>query len=148
MKHMIILEILRKIQQKPEYKKKLKIFLIAASVIFFVTTGLLIWGAVKLTSATLNYAQTISVGSTENLMAQVGAVKLDPSSPLQLGNFHLGQCWGAALALGDSQVWLQKPLADTFNNLSRQCFPKTQVTCEGESCQGTSTEQKEEWTRI
>ena len=151
MKRLILLEILKKIQSTPDYKRKFKIFLAVFSVIFFITTGLVIWGAVKLTSSAINFAQNISLNlgaSPPVLLYSQGENSESSAPPASFGNFHLGQCWGAALALGDWQVWLLKPLSENFNFLTSQCFPKAQLNCQGENCEKTLNQKQDEWTRI
>jgi|NOAtaT_6_FD_contig_51_1304863_length_1030_multi_2_in_0_out_0_3 hypothetical protein len=159
MKRFIFLEILKRIQSKPEYKRKFKIFLLVFSGVFVLTTGFLIWGAIQLTSSAIHFAQNISrdASSSETLLppppTDISKViaplsSLGTSVGASFGNFNLGQCWGAALSLSDWQVWLQRPLLENFNLLTSQCFPQAQTDCQNQSCEKTVEKRHDEWMRI
>jgi hypothetical protein len=128
MKDQILREILYKIRTRPDLKKKLKIAIVIGVIGLFITGGLLIWAGV----AALNYVgsqlQAANVkGAVENLQTEIKNIPA-------VGAVNTVGCWTQAQSMLTVETWLNRPLADNFNQLKKSCLQSNPSECVGEGC--------------
>lgn len=99
----------------------MKKILIIAGLVFFVFTGLMVWGAV----ATYKYIQQ----SKPQVLVQekLGALQVQVG---QLSEVSILQCWNRAQSILSNQQWLTIPLTSTLDSLKEACLPKAEVDWE------------------
>ncbi len=122
----IIFEVLKKFKaQNPDFKKKLKIFLLVGAVGLVLTAGLAIWAGV----AALNYVASLATSPV--VQQQVGSLKSEIKT---LPQFALVGCLNKAQSFLNIQAFFERPLADQALALKTACFPETAKSCEGPDC--------------
>jgi len=132
MKRQLILEILRKLKEKPHLMRKVKIFAIVGIVGFLITGALAIWAGISAVSYVATKANQV-IQSPQGA-AQVAALKSEVTgiSGLQ----PLG-CWNKAQSLMAFEPWLARPVLANLQSLKVACFIVAAPVCEGSKCTDT-----------
>lgn len=124
MKKLILIEIAKRIQSKPNLKRKLKIFAVVGVFGFIVTTGLVIWAGVSAVRFASNEIQLVNVqGELENIKSRWQS----------LPRIAMVSCWDKAQSLMNYESWATRPVVDNFKNLKIACL-EVKPICEGDSC--------------
>lgn len=122
----IFFEVLKKFKaQNPNFKRKLKIFILVGVVGLVLTAGLAIWAGI----AALNYVATVATSPV--VQQQVGSLKSEIKT---LPQFTLVGCLNKAQTFLNIQAFFEKPLADQAMALKAACFQETVKKCEGPDC--------------
>lgn len=130
MKYLILVDILNRLRSKPNFKKKLKIFLIIGSISFVVISGLLIWAGVSAYQFAKMQLQTVNVPqSVEKIETQIKT----------LPAFNYLSCWNKAQSLMAIELWLSQPIAHNINELKTACLQSLPANCQGPSCSEANT---------
>ena len=129
MRNLTFFEIWKRLERKPKFKRKLKIFAIVGLLGFFMTSSLAIWTGVAVWdyfSAKGNLG--VSSGTSEyieNLRTRIDAIP----------NINARNCWDKAQSLIGIEPWLARPLADNLVHLKVACLEaKRPSECIGSDC--------------
>ncbi len=129
MKQEIVFEYLKKLKEKPNLMRKIKIFAVVGIVGFLITGALTIWAGMEafnyVASKTNEVVQsTVALNHVENLKTELKALpKLQPLN-----------CWGKVQSLMAVQPWLERPAIDNLVNLKLACLDDKSTVCEGDEC--------------
>lgn len=128
MKQVILLEIIRKLKEKPNLRRKFKIFAAVGGVGFFLTGAIAIWAGVS----AINYVadKTNVVMQSPQTTAHIENIKTE----LKGLSFQPLNCWGKAQSLLALEPWLARPALDNLKNLKIACLEATTPVCEGKEC--------------
>lgn len=128
-KHDLILEMIKKLKSKPNFKRKLKI-VIAVSLVFFVLSGsVVIWAGIKIFNhITFQSSEMISSPSSQ---AQIDNLKLNLMNGTKI---NIPRCWEEVQSLLTVQPWLEHSTAHHLKNLKLACIGKSPPPCENENC--------------
>ncbi len=112
----IFAELLNKLKGDHRIMRKLKIFLGVALVGFMLVCALVIWGGV----ATVR--QVASFGANPKVQEKVTALGSEIKNLPALAKVG---CWEKAQTLMNVAIWIEKPVADNFKELTQACSGKT-----------------------
>jgi hypothetical protein len=112
MRNLFLLKIIRMLSTDPNWRKTLKKFAIVGLLGFFLTCALVIWGTVS----AYNYLGKSNLTVVNNLEQHA---TIDSTAPT---NESTQTCLGHAKTLLNAQVWVNKPLGETFRNLKNACL--------------------------
>jgi len=125
MKHSIVLELLKNITTNHQLKRKLKIFLGVGLVGSLMLGALFIWGGVAafktITSIETNPVVQEKIKNWNNSNAKDKISSLETEINNLPALVKVG-CWTTAKSLMSVGVWLEKPIAENYNNLKSACL--------------------------
>lgn len=113
MKNIITLESLRKITENRQFKRKFKIFLGVSLAGFLMIGALVVWGGIAV------FRGVADMGT--NPVVQEKILNLETEIK-NLPALAYADCWNTAKSFMNVAVWLEKPLAENFNNIKSACF--------------------------
>ena len=130
----VIYKVVRKLKQKPNLMRKVKIALAVGVVGFFVTGALVVWAGLSVFGSAFTYVavKKNEVMQSPTTQAQIENLK---SEAKQLPKFQPINCWGKAQSLLAVQPWLERPALENLMNLKVACLEQIPAKCEGADCQ-------------
>ncbi|WP_319587419.1 hypothetical protein [uncultured Desulfobulbus sp.] len=125
MKPSVFSEVLGKLRQNHQVKRKFKIVLSLGLVGFLLAGGLIIWAGVT------TIQSVASMGTNSNLQEQVLSIK---DEILKIPAVTSVGCWNKIQSFLNVEVWLEKPIGDNINNIKLACLMNTPAPCKGTEC--------------
>jgi hypothetical protein len=121
MKHILFLELIRKLKARPHLMRKVKIIAAVGVVVFLMTGALAIWAGVSAIGYVAGKANGVlqapqTAVHIESLKTDLGGLKLQPLN-----------CWGKAQSLMAVEPWLTRPALDNLKNLKTACLETHQI---------------------
>jgi hypothetical protein len=111
----ILPELYNKLKANPQIMRKLKIFLGITFIGFLLVCALVIWGGVTAVRGVAN------LGANPNVQEKVVALGTEIKNLPALAKVG---CWDKAQSLLSIKVWLEKPVAENFKELTLACSGK------------------------
>jgi len=112
-KHLVLLELMRKLQANDQLKRKLKIFLGVGLAGFLLVGAFIIWAGF----ATIQHVA--SLGANVNVQEQVRDLKKEMPNIPALAKVG---CWDKVKSLLNVEAWLEKPVAENLQSLKDACL--------------------------
>jgi hypothetical protein len=113
MKSFIFLESLRKFNTNRQLKQKFKIFIGAGIVGCLIIGALVVWGGIAAFKTVSNIGtNTIAQEKISNLETEVQNMP----ALVKVG------CWSTVKSLMNLETWLEKPVAENYNNIKSACL--------------------------
>jgi hypothetical protein len=113
MKSFIFLELLRKFNTNRRLKQKFKIIIGAGIVGCLIIGGLVVWGGIAAFKTVSNIGtNTIAQEKISNLETEVQNMP----ALVKVG------CWSTVKSLMNLETWLEKPVAENYNNIKSACL--------------------------
>lgn len=113
MKHLVLLELMKKFKANDQLKRKLKIFLGVGLAGFLLVGALIIWAGF----ATIQHVA--SLGANVNVQEQVRGLKKEMPDIPALAKVG---CWDKVKSLLSVEAWLEKPVAENLQSLKDACL--------------------------
>jgi len=113
MKHFNSPEIFKKLETNRRLKHKLKIFLGAGLVGCLLIGALVVWGGIAA------FKGVASIGT--NPMVQEKILSLETEIQNAPALVKVG-CWGTLKSFMNVESWLEKPIAENYNNIKFACL--------------------------
>lgn len=128
MKKVIFLELIKKLQSKPQVMRKLKVFVALGLVGLFIVGGLAIWAGIStfkylIASASQVISSPTTQGQRQDVKAELLQIQFQPLN-----------CWGEAQTLMTVQAWLEKSALENLRDLKTACLDSKPAPCEGPDC--------------
>lgn len=112
MKHIIILELLRKLKTNHPLRRKFKIFLGVGLVGSLMVGALVVWAGVATFKSVASFGADPSVQQKIlNIESEIG--KLPPLAKTG--------CWTAVKGLMNVETWIEKPISNNLSSLKLAC---------------------------
>lgn len=113
MKSLIILELLKKINTNRQLKQGIKIFIGVGLVGCLIIGGLVVWGGIAAFKAASN------IGTNLNVQEKISSLETEVQNMPAL--VKVG-CWSTVKSLMNVEIWLEKPVAENYNNITSACL--------------------------
>jgi len=113
MKHFNSNELFKKLEMNHRLKQKLKIFLGAGLVGCLLIGALVVWGGVAA------FKGVASIGTSP--MVQEKILNLEAEIQNAPALVKVG-CWGTVKSYMNVASWLEKPIAENYNNIKSACL--------------------------
>jgi hypothetical protein len=118
MKSFIFLESLRKFTTNRQLKQKLKIFIGAGLVGCLIIGALVVWGGIAAFKTVSNIGTNTIVQDT---IVQEKISNLETEVQNMPALVKDG-CWSTLKSLMNLETWLEKPVAENYNNIKSACL--------------------------
>ena len=113
MKNIIFLESLRKFSTNRQLKQKIKIFIGAGLVGCLMIGALVVWGGIAAFKTVSN------IGTNPIVQEKILNLETDVRNMPAL--VKVG-CWATVKNFMNVEVWLEKPVAENYNNIKSTCL--------------------------
>ncbi len=127
MKKKLLFLLLSKLNSKDALMKKMKVIIGIGVVSLCLVFGLFIWAGVALTKSLTQQIGTMQTEATVH-QALTGTESV-------LTKITSQRCLNQIQGLGTVQVWVGRPLAETFESLRQECFQQAQPNCQEGKCE-------------
>lgn len=117
MKSLILLEMLKKLETDRRLRQKLKIFLAAGLVGCLMIGGLVVWGGIAV------FKGVASVGTNPVVQEKIMRLEAEIQNAPALAKVG---CWETVKSHMNVESWLEKPIAENYNNIKAACLNEQQ----------------------
>lgn len=128
MKQLILLEILKKLKDRPDLLRKAKVLAAVGAIGLFATGALAIWAGVSAINYVAKQANVLMQSpqvttNIESLKTEAKGLRFQPLN-----------CWVKAQGLMAVEPWLLRPALENLKNLKMACLEASTPACEGDDC--------------
>ncbi len=123
MKKEIFFKLIKKMRERPDLKRKLKIFILIGITGIFLMVSLAIWAGISAfnffaVKADQALSSTVTQGHIQNIKTEVQKVP----------QFQALNCWVKAESLFAVHPWLVRPAIENMISLKEACFQQQNLT--------------------
>ncbi len=149
MRKLIFLQIIRKLTGNPQWKRSIRNFVGVGIIGFFLIFGLVIWAGVGAFNYVSEAARSAMTQEQPSSLPQNNPDGTSPgylqSTPQADANsstkLNSQSCLSHAKTLLSAEVWLDKPIRETFRGLKIACFQPKPITPVDESWSAIQSKQ-------
>lgn len=113
MKHLLLIEILRKFGTNPQLRRKLKIVFAVVFVCCLATGTLVIWGGISA------FKSIAAIGTSPVVQEKI--LRLETTIENAPALVQTG-CWETVKSLMNVEVWIEKPIAESYSKVKSACL--------------------------